>query len=208
MPLLDRHSEAEPKLLEKRLATQPGFFCEVIRLVYRSKNEPKTDGEPDKQKETIAVNAWRLLREWKRSPGLQGDGTFSTQDFETWLKSVKKYCAESGHLEVAMLTVGKVLLYCPADPQGLWIVQAVARALNARDAEEIRRGFVNEVFNSRGVHDVDPTGKPEKELAIHWREKADAVENAGFARFAATLRKRAESYDREAEQIIKEHRQG
>ncbi|UJS20161.1 MAG: SIR2 family protein [Candidatus Brocadia sp.] len=208
LPLLDRHSEAEPKLLEKRLATQPGFFCEVIRLVYRSKNEPKTDGEPDKQKETIAVNAWRLLREWKRSPGLQGDGTFSTQDFETWLKSVKKYCAESGHLEVAMLTVGKVLLYCPADPQGLWIVQAVARALNARDAEEIRRGFVNEVFNSRGVHDVDPTGKPEKELAIHWREKADAVENAGFARFAATLRKRAESYDREAEQIIKEHRQG
>jgi hypothetical protein len=207
LPLLDRYSDAEPKLLEKRLATQPGFFCKIIRLVYRSKNEPKTDGEPDKQKEAIAVNAWKLLREWKRPPGLQEGGTFSAQDFEAWLESVKKQCAESGHLEVAMLTVGKVLLYSPADPQGLWIVQSVAGALNARDAEEMRRGFVNEVFNSRGAHWVDPTGKPEKELAVQWREKADAVENAGFARFAATLRKQAESYDRDAERIIKEYKQ-
>ena len=106
-----------------------------------------------------------------------------------------------------MLTVGKVLLYSHADPQGLWIVQSVAGALNARDAEEMRRGFVNEVFNSRGAHWVDPTGKPEKELAVQWREKADAVENAGFARFAATLRKQAESYDRDAERIIKEYKQ-
>lgn len=206
LPLLDRHREAVPKLLEKRLATQPEFFCEVIRLIYRSKNEPRPDGEPDKQKEAIATNAWRLLHGWKRPPGLHKDGTFSAEDFEVWLESVKKQCAESGHLEVAMTTVGKVLLYCPADHQGLWIVQAVAGALNARDAEEMRRGFETEIYNSRGVHWVDPTGKPEQELATQWREKADAVENAGFARFAATLRGLAESYDREAERIIKAHK--
>lgn len=51
-----------------------------------------------------------------------------------------------------------------------------------------------------------PAGKPERELAVMWREKADAVENAGFARFAAVLREQAESYDREAERIIEEHK--
>ncbi|MBI5213336.1 MAG: hypothetical protein HY957_08195, partial [Nitrospirae bacterium] len=197
------HMEAEPKLLEKRLATQPEFFCEVIRLAYRSKDEDKPDEEPNK---AIATNTWRLLHEWKRPPGLHEDGTFSAQDFEAWLESVKKQCAESGHLEVAMITIGEVLLYCPADPQGLWIVQAVAEALNARDAEEMRRGFRTEVFNSRGVYWVDPTGKPEKGLAAQWREKADAVDNAGFARFAATLRELSESYDRDAERIIKTHK--
>jgi hypothetical protein len=69
----------------------------------------------------------------------------------------------------------------------------------------MRSGFRTEVFNSRGVHWVDPTGKPERDLAAQWREKADAVENSGFARFAATLRELADSYDREADRIIKEH---
>lgn len=207
LQLLAWDQDAEPKLLERRLATQPEFFCEVIRLVYRSKYKEKLDEEPDKEKEAIAANAWRLLNEWKRPPGLQDDGTFSAQDFEAWIKCVKTSCAESGHLEVAMSTVGGVLLYCPADPKGLWIAQPVAKALNAMDAEEIRSGFRTEVFNSRRVHWVDPTGKPELELAAQWREKADAVENAGFARFAATLKDLAESYKRDAERVAREHKE-
>ncbi len=206
LTLLDRHGEAEPKLLEARLATQPDFFCEVIHLIFRSKNEEKHDEEPDEQKKAIATNAWQLLHEWKRPPGLHEDGSFSAKDFKTWLENVKDQCRESGHLEAAMIKVGEVLLYCPADPQGLWIVQSAASALNARDAKELRSGFSTEVFNSRGVQWVDPTGKPEQELAAQWRKKADAVENAGFARFAATLRGLSDSYDREAERIIEEHK--
>jgi hypothetical protein len=204
LKLLDRFQDAAPKLLEKRLATQPEFFCEAIRLVYRSKFEEKKDEKPDEQKEAIVSNAWRLLHEWRRPPGLQEDGSFSADEFERWLEIVKEQCTESGHLEVAMNTIGEVLLYCPPDPQGLWIVEAAAKALNARDAEHMRNGFRTEVYNSRGAHWVDPTGKPERELATHWREKADAVENASFGRFAATLRELAASYDREAERIIEE----
>ena len=134
------------------------------------------------------------------------NGIFSSEDFEAWLQSVKHLCKESGHLEVAMIKVGEVLLYCPPDPQGLWIVRSAASALNARDAEEMRSGFRTEVFNSRGVHSVDPTGKPERGLASQWRVKADAIEHSGFARFAATLRGLSDSYDREAERIIEEHK--
>jgi hypothetical protein len=206
LTLLGRHGEAEPKLLEARLATQPDFFCEVIRLIFRSKNKEKQDEEPDEHKKALATNAWQLLHEWKRPPGLHEDGSFSAKDFEAWLEKVKDQCRESGHLEVAMIKVGEVLLYCPADPQGLWIVQAAASALNARDAKEMRSGFRTEVFNSRGVQWVDPTGKPERELAAQWRKKADAVENEGFARFAATLRGLSDSYDHEAERIIEEHK--
>ena len=206
LPLLDRDQGAKPKLLEKHLATQPEFFCDVIRLIYRSKDEPKQEEEPDEKTKAIATKAWQLLYKWKRPPGLHEDGTFSEKDFEAWLQSVKKQCAESGHLDVAMVKVGEVLLYCPADPQGLWITQAVARALNARDAAEMRDGFRTEVYNSRGVYWVDPTGKPEREMAKQWRERADAIENAGFTRFAATLRELSNSYDREAERIIEEHK--
>ena len=51
---------------------------------------------------------------------------------------------------------------------------------------------------------VDPTGKPEKELAEKFRSKAEEIENAGFQRFSVTLRDLADSYDREAELNIAE----
>ena len=70
----------------------------------------------------------------------------------------------------------------------------------------MRDGFRTRMFNSRGVHWVDPTGKPERELAEQFRQKAEDVENAGFQRFAVMLRELADRYDREAERIIAEHK--
>ncbi|MGO9566911.1 MAG: hypothetical protein ACLP5H_05165 [Desulfomonilaceae bacterium] len=205
LTLLDRHSGASPKLLENRLASYPKFFCEVIRLIYRSNKADKSHKEPSEKDRSIAANAWKLPHEWRTPPGTQPDGSFSQEQFTQWLEFTKAACAESGHLEVALTHVGQVLFYCPPDPDGLWIHQTAADALNGKDAEEMRDGFSLEVFNSRGTHWVDPTGKPERELAEQYRQRADEVENAGYQRFAATLRNVSESYDRDAKQIVAEH---
>jgi hypothetical protein len=146
-----------------------------------------------------------LLLHWRTPPGMQNDGSFSGEQFTEWLKSVKVSCTQSGHLEVALTHVGQVLIYCPADPNGLWIDQTVAEALNARDAENLRNGFHTEFVNSRGAHWVDPTGKPEKQLSEKYRQKAEEVENAGYQRLAATLKDIAEDYDRESMRVIIEH---
>lgn len=204
--LLDGHNGAYPKSLEMRLASHPDFFCEVIRLIFRSKNEEAQVKKPEKLKEPAATNAWRLLYKWKRPPGLHDDGSFSVKDFKAWLKSVKEQCRKSGHLEVALIKVGEVLFYSPTDSQGLWIIRDVASALNARDAEDMRRGFSKGAFNSRGAHTIDPTGDPERKLAVEWLEKSVAADDAGFARFAATLRKLSENYEREANQIVEEYK--
>lgn len=206
LPLLDGHGGAAPKLLESRLASDPEFFCEVIRLIYRSKNKDQPLQEPTEQSKEIATNAWRLLHEWKTPPGLQEDETLSKEHFNEWLQRVKTLCAKSGHLEVALINIGEVLIHAPSDPDGLWIHRAVATALNDRDAEYMRNGFGTGTYNLRGVHWVDPTGNPEKELAEQFRHKAEDVENAGFQRFAVTLRDLTKSYEREAERIINEHK--
>jgi len=206
VPLLDRHRDAAPQLLESRLANDPEFFCEVIRLIYRSKKEYQSSKEPTEESKAIATNAWQLLHEWKTPPGTQKDGTFSEERFTEWLHRVKEVCTESGHLEVALINIGEVLIYIPPDPDGLWIRRAVAAALNDREADDMRNGFRTGTYNSRGVHWVDPTGKPERELAEQFRSKAEEVENAGFQRFAVTLRGLADGYDREAERIIGNHK--
>lgn len=206
VPLLDRHRGAAPQLLESRLANDPEFFCEAIRLIYRSKKEDPPSREPTEESKAIATNAWRLLHEWKIPPGTQKDGTFSEERFTEWLQRVKEVCTESGHLDVALINIGEVLIHTPPDPDGLWIRRAVAAALNDREADNMRDGFWTGMRNSRGVHQIDPTGKPEKELAEQFRRKAEEIENAGFQRFAVTLRGLADGYDREAKRIINDHK--
>ncbi|MGE5482864.1 MAG: hypothetical protein ACM3VX_08185, partial [Bacteroidota bacterium] len=201
LPLLDEHNDASPKLLERRLAKDPEFFCEVIRLVFPSKKEERPVEEPTEERKNIATNAYRLLRGWRIPPGLREDGAYDGDALKAWLETVKKECIGTGHLEIAMTMVGHVLVYVPPDPDGLWIHRSAAAALNAKDAEDMRDGFRTELYNSRGVHWVDPTGKPERELAARYRAQAEAVEGAGYARLASTLRELADMYEHEAERV-------
>lgn len=202
LALLDGSFDASPTLLQKTLANDPKFFCEVIRTAFRSDKEDQPVEKLTAAQEGNATNAHRLLREWKIPPGLQEDGTFDGAFLNAWLTDVKVSCAESGHLKIAMQQVGEVLLYVPGDPDGLWLHRSVATILNAKDADDLRLGFEVEIFNSRGGYFVDPEGKPERELANSYRKKADDVEIAGYHRLAITLRAAAASYDREAERNI------
>lgn len=200
-------SSGEAKILEQKLASEPDFFCELICRIYRSKKEPERKKESTEQEKTIASNAWHLFREWKRIPGMDSENHFSSEQFKGWLQKVKTKCGESGHFDVAMITLGEALIHSPSDPDGLWINKTVAEALDSEDAEKLRRGYYTGIINTRGVYCVDPTGKPEKEIAAKYRQQAEVVENAGFHRFAITLRDLAKDYEHQAQQIIDEHEQ-
>lgn len=207
VPLLSAHSGASPKVLEERLSSDHKFFCEIICLMYKSDKKDKSENNPTEQQKAIATNAYKLLREWKTPPGTLPNGSFSNDHFKEWLETVKKECSESGHLDVALSTIGQVLIYAPPDPSGLWINKTVADALNSKDAEAMRSGYRIGIYNSRGVHFVDPTGKPELELSAKYSKQAEDVENAGYHRFASTLRGLAESYTNDAKRIADEHKQ-
>jgi len=214
LPLLDRHSGAHPKFLERKLANDPDYFCSVLQLIYRSDKDDdihvvdeSRESEEDPNRKANATNAWHLLHDWDYPPGMHDDGHYSAKDFQIWLKSVIDECKITGHLDVAMIEVGGVLFHVPPDDNGLWINEVVAKMLNDRDLDKLRRGFTTAILNSRGVHWVDPEGKPERELAEYWRERANKIELLGLAHFAEALKAIAESYDREAERVIRESNQ-
>ena len=198
LPWLNRFSSGSPVTLEKCLASDPSFFAEVVALVFRSKNEDENGDEPSEQRRNLARNAYRLLNEWRTCPGKLPDGSFDSDAFRKWLEEATRITEETGHSEVAQKQVGHVLTYAPPDPDGLWIHHAVASALNARDAGEMRSGFTTELFNQRGVHGFT-AGKEERELAQLNREKAEALEKRSYSRFATAMREFAEIYERQAE---------
>ncbi|MEK4058503.1 MULTISPECIES: hypothetical protein [Paenibacillus] len=204
LKLLDRYNRGKPKTLEFTLASDPDFFCEIIELVYRS-NKSNIVLDLTEQKKAIVDNAWHLLRNWSVVPGTQKNGGFDGALFSDWLQRVKELSTESGHLEIALVKVGEVLNYAPSDPDGLWINHIVAKELNHREVQDMRSGYSSGAFNSRGVHWVDPTAKPELELSMQYKQKAEDVENLGYQRFAVTLRQLSATYENEAQRIIQEN---
>jgi len=204
--LLHHDNDANPTLIESRLAADPNFFCKLIQFFYLSQNERRPTREQSEASQAAIINFLQLLDEWKIPPGTQDDGTFNEEHFKEWLQRVKKICTESGHLKAALVHIGRVLIHAPADPHGLWIHHVAAAALNDCEAEDMRSGFGTGIYK-RGVPEVDSSGKPEIELAKKFRTKAEQVENEGFQRFAASLRGVADNYDREAKRIIDEYDQ-
>jgi hypothetical protein len=198
LPLLDHNYGGEPKTLERRLADQSSFFCEVLSIVFRSDKDERTDQQPTETERSIAQNAYRLLRGWKTLPGQSGDGSFDAAAFGKWLIEVKQATRLSGHLGIAMDQVGKVLAHAPKDPAGLWIHRTIAEALNAKDAKDLRSGFTCELLNRRGAY-FHSAGKEELELGASFREMAEALEQHGFHRVSAAVRQIAEGYERDAE---------
>jgi hypothetical protein len=203
LPLLDRISGAEPKVLERRLANDPAFFCEAISRVFRSDKEPEPPTEVTEADKNIAENAYRLIHGWRILPGAQPDGTFDGGRFTEWLSEAKRLTEDSGHLRIAMDQLGQALANAPADPDGLWIHQAIAVALDAKDAGVMRDAFTVGLFNKRGVHGFS-AGAAERQIAAGYREKANSLADAGFHRLADAVRKLAEDYDADAKRQAEE----
>jgi hypothetical protein len=200
LPLLDRHFDGEPKILERRLASKPEFFCEVLTAIFRSDKEDRTEREVTDTEKNIARNAYHLLHGWRILPGTTANGKFDGISFNAWLDEVKRRTTESGHFKIAMSQLGQALSNAPADPDGLWIHKAIARALDAKDVPEMRSGFTTGLFNKRGVHGFS-AGKEEQQIARSYRDKAKALADSGFHRIADTVRKLAEGYERDAEHL-------
>ena len=197
LPGLDQFSPGSPSTLEQRLASDPAFFAEVVRLVCRSTNDDQDDAQPDERRKSLAQHAYGLLTDWRWCPGKLADGSFDVDAFREWLGEARRLTEETGHRDVAQIQIGQVLTHAPSDPNGLWIHKAVAGALNEKDTGTMRSEFTIELLRQRGFYTFT-AGEEERALAQQNRTQAEALEAQGFSRFATAMRKLANDYERDA----------
>lgn len=205
LPLLDRHHGSSPKFLFLKIAKEPEFFCELIRIIYKSKKEIFVDSVSDDRKQELVTNVWRLLSEWETPPGLDASGGFDESELEVWIDKVKLISLETGHIEVTLQKIGEILFYALEDGSAYLSKRKVLSILENRDHVNMREGFSMQIYNSRGAHWVDPTGKPEFELAEKWNKQAKIIEQEGFTLFANTLYGVSESFRRDGERVLDEN---
>lgn len=200
--LLDGQNGAQPLTLWRRLSDRPTALVELLSMMYR----PDRDDVPARETpEHVSQNAWWALRSWRQVPGSGADGTFDTTVFDAWLSGLLGAAAQAGLLKPAEAVVGTLLAHAPADPDGLWLHRHAALVLDRRDFGVARDAFSTEIFNSRGAHWVDPSGKAELDLEAKYLAQAEACEAQGYVRVAQELRQVARGYGDEGRQRARRH---
>lgn len=186
---VDTARNENEKLVE--LIDQLGYMYEPTLTDYLECLENSFEFGTDEN----TFEVWLKLREC--IPGIDWNGNFDAKRFDYWMKTVKTWSRDNDRYEVAMHTVGSGLSYAELDEDKL-PQTAIIEELNRVENEELRRGYYLGIINQRGVHWIDPEGKPELELAEDYENRANIAESRGYSRYAGVLRVVVDEFRREA----------
>ncbi len=198
---LDEYSKVKPLALRYRLANEPMFFCELIRLFYKKRH---SETHEENISEHMAKRLWKILHDFCVIPGTDWDGNYNENDFCEWVNYCKAWAKVEDREAIVQQTIGNGLSYARKLENGL-IDDFIMRELNKIENEEMRVGYRIGTFNQRGVVWIDPEGKPEFQLAKKYKKLAESAESIGYAKYAETLRLISDGYVREAKLNIRHH---
>ncbi len=196
MPLFGHYGRA-PRVLHRKLSRNPGFFSEIISLVFKAEDEEPP--ELSEQELVRARSAYELLETWKSVPGQTEYGKVDSDALRAWVDEAQEATRSVGRGTVADLRIGQVLTSSPKGSDDAWPDIAVRDLIDDLGNEHIERGFEIGVYNGRGVFSRSLTegGKQERQLSERYKGYADAL-NDGWPRTAAMLRSIADVYASQA----------
>jgi hypothetical protein len=181
--LLNELQDGEQLLVHRTLAESPELFVAVVCELYRPASQANTDVEgnhppvQESERQRAAV-AWRVLKEWRTPPGLDGSGNLDYSRLMVWLAAARSIASVKDRAEVADHCIGAVLLHTPRDPvSGDWPSTTLAQVLEELTSDAVESGLEIEAFNTRGVttRAMLDGGLQERELAAQWTIRAESV---------------------------------
>src|SRR5262249_27220343 len=113
LPLLDGRG-ASPRTLHAAIGREAGFFVELMKLLYRSRSDPRErDSVVTQEQAARATHAYTLLDSWRTMPGARDDGTVDGDALMEWVRAAREQCEAIGRLEVCDTTIGKHFAHAP-----------------------------------------------------------------------------------------------
>lgn len=186
--------------LYRRMTEDPGAFLLIVSVAY---NLGLAEEKSLKISDDVRIAfIFQILYNWKIAPGYDSDGNFDEQIFSKWIEGARSEIEDERSLGHIDREIGHVLFYSKPE-DNFFLPEAVAEFLE--NNEVALSGYQSEIFNSRGVFTVDPTGAPEDELADRYEQKAAEAEAMGYLNIAVSMRSMARSYRDEAERNRREN---
>ena len=202
LPFFSNSSTVRPKALYCKLSNDDVSFCRLMECVFKPNHE---EHKRKNYSEGLKQRLFLLTYNYFVVPGIDWNGAFNAERFQKWINNVILWANETDRLEVTQQIIGNGLSHAKTE-NGL-PDDVIMAELNKSQNNEMRIGYQMGIQNQRGVHWVDPEGKPELELAKKYSIYAKAAEERGYSRFAETLKRISNSYLLEAEEIKQRNRQ-
>lgn len=198
----DDHGEPGIPNLERYVEQHPEFFVQAIVWTYRRDDDaadPLQWQVPADEVSVRAQRAHRLLDALRVIPGSGRDSGDDTKQLMGWINTVRSSCEELARLEVADISLGKLLSHSPEGRDGVWPNELVRDAMETLRSEQVMNGAHTGKYNSRGVHSGGKGGEQERALAGRFKRWASSLRVSH--RFVASklLDGLARTYDGEAE---------
>lgn len=207
MPFIDRSNR--PLRLHRLMASDPVFFHEILRNVYRE-DTPSTDNdnaEVSEAKRALWRQSYKLLKGFSVVPGF-GDSAPSSDNLTLWIDRMQQLAVDYDRQISTNLSIGNVLAHSPSDDlDDGWPHRFVRDQIERLSNSDLERGFRTERFNMRGatVRGMRDGGVLERKLATDYRRWAKIAER--WPRTNSLLSHIAESWERDAESEDSEVRQ-
>lgn len=203
--------EPDVPTLDRRMATDPEFFVQVLSAAYKARSgqdESDDDEEADEEEQmneeeleaqrSRATNAFHLLSSWRTCPGLV-EGRIDPDSLKTWMGNAKEALQKAERYKIGLVYIGHVFYYAPADDDGAWPPAAIRDILEDLQSDQLDDGLETKIYNSRGVtsRGLEEGGKQEIKLAEEYKASADRFRDR-WPRTATLLDQVARSYENEA----------
>lgn len=188
----------EPKALNRRLATDPNIFVELVCLAYRKQNEVKQ--EPKEEQHSGKVQAaLSVLNGWRGFPGRGDDGSVDLQLLEYWVTEARRRLRESGRADIGDQCIGRTFVNALKGSDGIWPEEPVRDLVENLSSPHIETGMVLGQLNSRGVtsRNIYEGGAQERDLANRYLVESRSIE-IRWPRTAAVLREIGRTYEYDA----------
>lgn len=169
--LWHRHDEKVPIFINKTIASEPGFFAELISYAFKPRNSEQNNVAVSPQH---AEKAYYALELWNLLPGQSENNKIDFDVLKTWVVDARKICGEIDRLEIGDQYIGHIFAKHPSVRENAIPDRAILQILDENISDNISGGFQIQVTNNRGVRwlDVNNPGKDDRELANLYKSTA------------------------------------
>lgn len=155
LPLLTRvGAQVGVPHLEEELAINPESFIQLLKWLYKPKDEGRQrkeqEGLSKEQIQNAAKRSDQMLEAWTKIPGMQEDGTIDEAELRKWIDVARALAGECDRLEVADIHIGQLLAKYP-DNSPHWPERKIFQVIEDINTEELKEGYSVGMWNKRGV---------------------------------------------------------
>lgn len=155
LPLLTRvGAQVGVPHLEEELAINPESFIQLLKWLYKPKDEDRQrkeqEGLSKEQIQNAAERSDQMLEAWTKIPGIRENNAIDEVELREWIDAARALAEGCGRLEVADMHIGQLLAKYPKNSPN-WPARTIFQVIEDINTEQLKKGYSNGMFNKGGV---------------------------------------------------------